>query len=222
MRDDQNAILKGYNMLLYFAGSMIMYEPDEECVKDFWTGGILKILPVSSRNPRFNEAASFLRNSCHDKKSCMMMLQKDYNRLLGTNVLPLAPAVSSDYIDDLSGKTGESITDFYDSYGWKFKSRFSYPDDNLGVELLFLTLLIDKYISFDDRVCRNEMGSEIIRYIENHILSWIPLWYKRVQECADTLCYKGIASLVYACAEDISSLLESPEKTGDYTTLFRN
>lgn len=222
MRYDQNAVLKGYNMLLYFAGSMIMYEPDEECVNDFWTGGILKILPVDSRNPRFNEAASFLRNSCEDNKSCITILQNDYNRLLGTKILPLAPAVRSGYVDDLPGKISESVTDFYDSYGWKFKSRFIYPDDNLGVELLFLTLLIDKYISFDDRVCRDEMGSEIKRYINNHLLSWIPLWHERVQECADTLCYKGIASLIYACAEDIKSLLESSEKADEFPPLFRN
>ena len=43
-------------MLLYFAGSMIMYEPSEECVVDFWTNGILKSLPVSSSNPNFIQA----------------------------------------------------------------------------------------------------------------------------------------------------------------------
>jgi hypothetical protein len=42
---NQKAILKGYNMLLYFAGSMIMYEPVEECVADFWSNGMLSTLP---------------------------------------------------------------------------------------------------------------------------------------------------------------------------------
>ncbi len=68
-------------MLLYFAGSMIMYEPVEECVVDFWSKGILKTLPVKSRNPRFIEAASQLRESCKDKTLCRKMLQDDFNRL---------------------------------------------------------------------------------------------------------------------------------------------
>ncbi len=66
----ENSVLKGYNMLLYFAGSMVMYEPDEECVIDFWSKGILKALPVRSSNPRFMEAASQLRDSCKDKDTC--------------------------------------------------------------------------------------------------------------------------------------------------------
>ncbi|MCX6259712.1 MAG: hypothetical protein NTY95_02595 [Bacteroidia bacterium] len=70
---DQNALLKGYNMLLYFAGSMIMYEPVEECVVDFWSKGILKALPVKSNNTRFNTASSQLRESCKDKTLCRSM-----------------------------------------------------------------------------------------------------------------------------------------------------
>ena len=54
MNNQENNILKGYNMLLYFAGSMIMYEPSEECIVDFWTNGVLKKLPVSSSNPNLS------------------------------------------------------------------------------------------------------------------------------------------------------------------------
>ena len=50
-------------MLFYFAGSMIMHEPSEECIVDFWEKGILKNLPVSSTNPNFINAASQLRES---------------------------------------------------------------------------------------------------------------------------------------------------------------
>jgi hypothetical protein len=50
-RTDQNMILKGYNTLLYFTGSMIMYEPSEECVTDFFSGRLLNTLPIKSRNP---------------------------------------------------------------------------------------------------------------------------------------------------------------------------
>jgi len=95
---DQNSILKGYNMLLYFAGSMIMYEPVEECVVDFWSNGILTTLPVSSTNPRFVQAASQLRTSCQDPSLCVARLQDDYNKLFSGSGLPVARPVKSSYI----------------------------------------------------------------------------------------------------------------------------
>ncbi len=95
---DQNSILKGYNLLLYFAGSMIMYEPVEECVVDFWSKGILTTLPVSSTNPRFIQAASQLRSSCQDVDLCVARLQEDYNKLFSASGLPFARPVKSSYV----------------------------------------------------------------------------------------------------------------------------
>ena len=92
-KDQENNILKGYNMLLYFAGSMIMYEPSEECIMDFWTKGNLKNLPVSSSNPNFIKAASQLRESCVDKNICGKMLREDYIRLFQQEGAPSCPCI---------------------------------------------------------------------------------------------------------------------------------
>jgi TorA maturation chaperone TorD len=221
---EQNSVLKGYNMLLYFAGSMIMYEPVEECVIDFWSKGILKTLPIKSSNPRFIEAASQLRNSCMDITICRKMLQDDFNRLFIGVGLPFAPPLKSNYIDiqQLSASMTEKVSDFYNSYGWKKRSRYNVADDNLGIELLFLTLLNDKYSSIDDEVSRVEMRNEIRRFIKLHILSWLPEWNDRMQEYAGTLCYKGIATLIYACCEDIYYLLDNSKPEINSSTEFRN
>lgn len=221
---DQNAILKGYNMLLYFAGSMIMYEPDEECVLDFWSKGILTTLPVSSSNPRFVLAASQLRSSCQDISMCITSLQEDYNKLFAGSGLTTAKPVKSIYISNYhhNGKETEKVSDFYNSYGWKNRSRHNIPDDHLGIELLFLTLLNDKYISIDDEVSRKEMRSEIRRFIEQHILSWLPDWYDRMQEHSDTLSYKGIAALIYASCEDIYAILGKQEAQAETSESVKN
>ncbi len=221
---EQNSILKGYNLLLYFTGSMIMYEPVEECVIDFWSKGVLKALPVRSSNPRFIEAASQLRNSCKDKTLCRRMLQEDFNRLFIGSGLPLAPPFKSYYIDihELSGSGTENLSDFYNSYGWKKRTKYNIPDDNLGIELLFLTMLNDRYIALDDEACRIEMRNEIRRFIKQHILSWLPDWNERMQEYAGTLCYKGIANLIYASCEDIFDLLGNSKPEKNFTVEFRN
>jgi TorA maturation chaperone TorD len=206
----QKNLLRGYNMLLYFAGSMIMFKPEEECVVDFWSGGKLKALPICSSNPRFVEAASKLRESCKKKTMCIEMLQKDFIDLFSASGSYLAPPYKSNYTGSpqLNKAHKESVSDFYDAYGWKKRSQYKIPDDNLGIELLFLTLLNDKYIAIDDEACRSEMKKEIRRFIKVHILSWLPEWNMRIQEYAGTLCYKGISTLIYAVCEDINNIME--------------
>ncbi len=224
-KSQQHNILKGYNMLIYFAGSMIMYEPSEECITDFWTNGILKNLPVSSSNPTFIMAASQLRESCIEKAICRKMLREDYVKLFSRQETPAAPVYESLY--RLKGKSDSAtdsakVTEFYKSYGWESKFKSRIKDDHLGVELLFLTLLIDKYLVFDDEACRGEMRQEIRRFIDNHILSWIPEWNKKVQANSETLCFKGIATLILACCEDIFSLLDQKSLTTFSTFNLKN
>jgi TorA maturation chaperone TorD len=218
-------ILKGYNMLFYFAGSMIMHEPSEECIVDFWEKGILKNLPVSSSNPNFVKAASQLRQSFSDKTTFGKMLHEDYLRLFAGPFPALAPAYESHYskeIQDATGYNSLSVTEFYNSYGWtsKFKGRIS--DDHLGIELLFLTLLIDKYLVLDDEACRGEMRKEIRRFINHHILSWIPQWNVRIQHNANTLSFKGIGNLILACSEDIYLLFAQKNPTSVATDFLKN
>jgi putative dimethyl sulfoxide reductase chaperone len=211
IRDQNHNILKGYNLLLYFAGSMIMYEPNEECIVDFWQQGILMKLPVSSSNPNFAKAASQLRDSCIDRSLCLNRLREDYNRLFADREVPLAPAFESLY-KHYSGQ-GQNVSDFYDSYGWISKYKGKIKDDHLGIELLFLTLLVEKYLVLDDQACVAEMRNEIRRFIDQHIFSWIRFWNAKMQEYSNTVCYKGIATLIFACVEDIYSLCDETQVT---------
>jgi TorA maturation chaperone TorD len=203
-RDQNHNLLKGYNLLLYFAGSMIMYEPNEECIVDFWQQGILMKLPISSSNPNFAIAASQLRDSCDDKSLCLKMMREDFNRLFNSNGEPLAPAFESLY--NHNSKNGQDVSQFYNSYGWKSKYKGKIKDDHLGIELLFLTLLVEKYLVLDDQVCVVEMRGEIRRFIDHHIFPWIRFWNQKMQKHSATLCYKGISTLIFACVEDIYTL----------------
>jgi TorA maturation chaperone TorD len=208
--NQQHNVLKGYNMLLYFAGTMIMYEPSEECIIDFWKNGCLKKLPVSSPNPIFIKAASQLRESCTDISSSTNSMSEDYYRLFTSEEFPLAPVYESFYKkSEPENKVSKvsDVTEFYRTYGWMPKFRPEKKSDHLGIELLFLTILVEKYIILDDEACRGEMRNEIRRFIEEHILSWIAEWHQRVQKYSVTLSYKGISSLIYGCVEDIHSVL---------------
>lgn len=211
---DNHNILKGYNMLLYFAGSMVMYEPTQECVVDFWKNGLLKQLPVKSMNPRFVNAASQLRESVEDNTLSIKILRDDYNRLFPSEDKPLVPLKGSLYKEERITeklKKPENVTEFYDSYGWVSKIRSKMADDHLGIELLFLTRMIEKYLVLEDDPCRVEMRKEIRRFINQHLLPWVPHWNEQMQEHANTLIYKGIGTLIHACIEDIDSVLSSSD-----------
>lgn len=208
---NDNNLLKGYNMLLHFAGSMITHEPTEEIINEFWNQGILKRLPVSSNNPRFMLASSMLWGSCDDKSRCIGEMNNDFQRLFKGYANPLAPPYESKYLhrfDSMSGKEPLEVKDFYKSYGLKSKIENHIPDDHLGTELLFITLLIDKYLEYDDRFCKKEMKSEIRRFIHEHLLSWVEKWNDLVQIHSKTACYKGIGTLIFACVEDVYQILE--------------
>ncbi len=223
--ENNNSILKGYNMLLYFAGTMLMYEPSEECVADFWANDILKKLPVVSLNPNFVKAADQLKDSCPDKNSCGKELREDYIRLFNGEDKAFAPAYESYYRNNNSINLGyipSSPGDFYTSYGWESKFKTKVKDDHLSIELLFLTKLIDKYLAFDDIPCRSEMEKEIRRFIDNHILSWVPEWNKKIQQFSTTLSFKGIGTLILACSEDIYSMLDRKQVNWVPTTIPRN
>jgi TorA maturation chaperone TorD len=204
---NQKNLLKGYNMLLYFAGSLIMYEPTEECVMDFFSDGILKKLPVSSNNPRFIKAAALLRESCTNKDTCRTDLIRDHRRLFATDGMRLALPVETEYhVFHKSNGPAKSVSDFYDSYGWKPKAIDNAPDDHLGIELLFLTKLIDQYLQLDDMPCCQEMRKEIHRFISQHIITWLGDWNEKVQENSISIYYKGVGNLVLACAEDLNGI----------------
>lgn len=204
---NQNNILKGYNMLLYFAGSMIMFEPNEECIIDFWTKGILRNLPVSSTNPNFIKAASQLRESCNDPNFSSIAMHEDYQRLFYGGNKALAPALESVYKNHTPrDRKPESVSEFYKAYGWVSRFREKVADDHLGIEILFLNLMIEKYFEFDDDACRREMGNEIGRFIKNHILSWIPEWHKDIQAHSKTMGFKGVGTLILACSEDLLAI----------------
>src|SRR5512137_1805280 len=117
----QHAVLKGYNMMLYFAGTMLIFDPSHECMHDFWTKGNLKRLPVKSSNPRFILAASQLHHSVTEGLDNIKAMRDDFLELFEGTGNPLAPPYESVYISNdhlIFDKQTSEVREFYGSYGW--------------------------------------------------------------------------------------------------------
>lgn len=208
--EEQN-LLKGYLMMLYFSGTMVMFDPSRECVYDFWTKGILKQLPVSSNNPNFIKAAALLRESSEKSDRKFELLSEDYTRLFTGTGIPLAPPYESVYRDGdrlIFGKTTADVTGFYRKHNWESRFRDKIPDDHLGTELLFLAYLIEEYLAALTMQKKAVMANAALSFIREHLLSWLHSWSSDTKKHAKTIGYKGIAMLVLASVEDICKIIE--------------
>ena len=220
----ENNIITAYKMILYFAGTMITYEPSKECIIDFWEKGVIRNLPVASTNPTFIKASSQLEKSCTNHERCLKLLTDDYRRLFISKDGGLAPAYESSFSGnnkDISHKK-INVSEYYQSYGWKPKFKKVTEPDHLGVQLLFLTHLIDIYTALEDEACRREMRHEIVWFIDNYLLSWLPKWNKKIQDNSISLCYKGIGNLIHAVSEDLRTLFTGNNQDLAITDTIKN
>lgn len=203
-------ILKAYSMLMYFAGSFLLNEPTESCVKDLADNDLFKKMPLRSNNPNYTLASGFLRNISKDNKIDYDLILADYLTLFGSSGIPLAAPFESSYPAYGIKENQEIIPAVhytYLSYGWQAEKIEEVPDDHLGIEIQFLNLMLEKYNEVDDGICRKELTSDIKKFIDNHLRPWLTPWNRLMQKHASSDFYKGIAYLVLACVQDVYYLV---------------
>ncbi|MFO7850855.1 MAG: TorD/DmsD family molecular chaperone [Bacteroidota bacterium] len=205
-----NNFFAAYNMLLSFAGSFILYEPEADCISELIKEDLLKRLPVESDNPKFIKAASYLRKINSDHPLDYEEIIKDHLELFGGKGKGLAPPYSSVYMSRdyiLNNTISLEVRKIYHSYGWKSDFEGKVPDDHLGIEIQFISLLMQKYPELEDDICRKEISKDLIKFIGTYMKPWINEWNKHVQENARSDFYKGIGYLITSGLEDIYACL---------------
>ncbi|HDZ40164.1 MAG TPA: hypothetical protein ENH59_00570 [Bacteroidetes bacterium] len=199
-----------YNMLLSFAGSFILYQPQKDCISDLVSMDLFKKLPVDSDNPKFVRASCLLRKIDPEHPLDYDEIINDHLELFGGKGQAKAPPYSSVYLspdhimnDTVSMEAGK----LYHAYGWKSRFEGKIPDDHLGIELQFINLLLNKYTELDDEICRKEIRNDLVKFIDSFINPWINEWNTAVQEHARSDFYKGLGFLITSGMEDIWSTL---------------
>lgn len=207
---DNDNILKGYSMLLYFAGSLILNEPQEDCINDLASSNMFWKMPLKSNNPDYIIATSFLHHINDTMEIDYHEIKNDYLTLFGEKDKPLAPPYKSVYLSDehlTNHKQAATLKHIYKTYGWHSPACGKIHEDHLGIELLFLNLLIEKYFDMDDGICKKEIKTDIKKFIKNHLASWVSDWNRDIQKNASSNLYRGIGYLVTACISDIKSIV---------------
>jgi len=202
-------LLQAYTALFLFLGSSVSMSPDKSGLPHLCDSGLLRNLPVESHNEEFMKASRLLRSPCPFKQQCHVTIDNNYNSLLSDRSNALAfPAAT---VWKSYGKAKEehhlTLARLYANYGYAKAKECTLDPDHLGIELLFVNLLLEKFLTEDDNEIRAMIREDLQQFIRGELLAWLPRWAEKVSEQSVTKCYTGISGLIIGGLEDVSEIL---------------
>lgn len=203
-------ILQAYTSLFLFLGGAVSMSPGESGLPHLCDSGMLRNLPVGSTNNRFEAASRLLRSPCPFKQQCHLAVGDNYRSLLAGSENAEAYPAASHWIN-----TGSSVEEhnshlcsLYRRYGYSRAEEAGMTADHLGIQLLFANLMIEKYLTEDDLEIRAIIGRDLLNFIRDEMLTWLPLWAGAVSGNSKTKCYTGISGLIVGGLEDVRDILQ--------------
>ena len=203
-------LLQAYTLLFLFLGGAVSMSPGESGLPHLCDTGMLRNLPVGSTNSRFDGASRLLRSPCPFKQQCHMAVGENYQSLLAGNENAEAYPAASHWINT-GGSVEEhhsELCNLYRRYGYSRAEEEGLAADHLGIQLLFTNLMIEKYLTEDDLQIRAMIGRDLMDFISNEMLSWLPRWADSVSGSSKTKCYTGISGLIVGGLEDVADILK--------------
>jgi TorA maturation chaperone TorD len=203
-------LLQAYNALFLFLGGAVTMAPDESGLPHICDSGLLRNLPVESSNKRFQAASRLLRSPCPFKQQCHLAINNNYSSLLATEKEAEAYPAASHWVSSSQSVTEHhhELCKLYNRYGHSRCDTCTLPPDHLGIQLLFANLLIEKYLTEADNEIKAMTGRDLVSFIKNEMLGWLPRWADTVTATSKTKCYTGIAGLIVGGLEDVLDILK--------------
>ncbi|MDZ7635294.1 MAG: molecular chaperone TorD family protein [Bacteroidales bacterium] len=202
-------LLQAYTALFIFLGGSVSMKPGESELPHLCDAGLLRNLPVESRNSMFSQASLLLKSPCPFKQQCHLTVENNYGSLLSAKSTAEAYPAASLWRN--SGTTTAEhyrhLSMIYNRYGYSRDTEEGLEPDHLGIQLLFTNLLIEKYLTEDDYEIRDMIREDLLEFINAEMLSWLPRWAERVSGKSVTKCYTGISGLIVGGLEDVRDIL---------------
>lgn len=141
-------------------------------------------------------------------------LKIDYTRLLiGVGKVLAPPWESAHFGNDrlLFKEQTLDVRSWYKQFGLELERIHKEPDDNIALELIFLSHLANLGVQ-----ALNEQNStrftELIEaqreFVQKHPATWVLTWCKLVEDNARTDFYKGLAHLTRGAMQALSKVLD--------------
>ncbi len=202
-------LLQAYTALFLFLGGSVSMTPGESGLPHLCDAGLLRNLPVESQNNRFSQAGRLLKSPCPFKQECNHTVTNNYGALLssdnGAEAYPAASHWRNSGITTV--EYHHFLTQLYSRYGYNRAVDDGLEPDHLGIELLFVNLLIEKYLTEDDFEIKEMIRKELLAFISTEMLTWLPQWAEQVSLKSVTKCYTGISGLIVGGLEDVMEIL---------------
>ncbi|QCJ40919.1 hypothetical protein FAY30_02790 [Bacillus sp. S3] len=185
-------------------------EPSKEYIKEFIQRNMIEQFPFQEEVDGIHEGVQVVKRylSKHDPvhiDSHFEDLHWDYTRMfIGPFEAPAQPWESVYVRKDklLFQKTTMDVRKVYEKYGFQTSDFNVEPDDHVGLELDFVYRLNEFCIRASDEkkpdVCReiNHLLKEQQRFIDEHLLAFIPHFAGKVIAHAETGFFKGLGAIL--------------------------
>jgi TorA maturation chaperone TorD len=204
-------LLQAYTAMFIFLGGSVSLSPEESGLPGLCDSGMLRNLPVDSKNMRYLEASRLLRSPCPHRQQCHLTICNNYKTLLSTSKnSPAYPAATRWFGKETdAGEYHRVLSEYYSRYGYCTTEESDMEADHLGIQLLFVNLLIEKFLTEDDNEIREMIRKDLVAFIKDEMLTWLPRWSEKVSERSVTKCYTGISGLIVGGLEDVNDLLRN-------------
>ncbi len=204
-------LLQAYTAMFMFLGGSVSLSPEESDLPNLCDSGMLRNLPVESKNMKYLEASRLLKSPCPVNHRCRHAVGNNYKTLLSADKnSPAYPAASHWF--NRATDTGEHLRmlgEVYRRYGYSRSEECDLEADHLGIQLLFVNLLIEKYLTEDDFEIKEMIRKDLVAFIKEEMLTWIPRWAEKISESSLTKCYTGISGLIVGGLEDVKDILRN-------------
>lgn len=132
----------------------------------------------------------------------------EYTRLMGGLMQDRAPPPPYEGVwreDQLMGEVTLAVIEAYQDAGYADIDPEAGPQDHLGVELKFISLLaLAEHEAWraEDRPAALARLDEQRVFLERHLLAWVPRWAARVAQETGEPFYRHLAALIVAFLEN--------------------
>ncbi|MCI0522046.1 MAG: molecular chaperone TorD family protein [Bacteroidales bacterium] len=202
-------LMQAYTALFLFLGGSISLSPEESSLPHICDSGLLRNLPVESGNTQYEKASRLLRSPCQYKSTCNITVSANYNALLSEDKSSTAFPEASRWFSNSTDPSEyrQKLELLYSRYGYSREHGCTLQSDHLGIQLLFINLMIEKYLTEDDYEIKGMIRKDLLAFINDEMLVWLPRWAETVSEKSVTKCYTGISGLIIGSLEDVKEIL---------------
>ena len=191
--------LDAYAAATGFVSRLLLASPDGPLLVELSGPGVLQEWPLDGQHSADGLAA--LAASLAEGGESMQEMHDDWQRLFLGPENVLACPYESVYLNEehlTFGSETLAVRQWYRTYGFQAPAEGHEPDDHIGLELLFVSLLCRGGLDAADHGNAESLVATCLAigdFLKEHLLLWADECLDHVQAHAQTQFYQGVGQL---------------------------